>query len=80
MNKYCKAYLVRDLRYFAGWAAEGLDDETVIFIWDDYTVSETPFSDSTVIFNDVTTEWKEFCTTNLHFEVPEELQYAYKTE
>ena len=84
MHKYCKAYRLQDLREFSGWTeanedqAEPLTDDTICYVWDDFTVVRSPVQEQGVIFDAVTPEWKEFCTSTLHFEIPEDLRYAYQ--
>jgi hypothetical protein len=83
MRKYCKAYHLRDIRQFSGWEekrAEGdqeLSDETIVYLWDDFTVVKSPIHKESVLFEAVTPQWKDFCTQVLKFEIPEDLRYAY---
>ncbi len=84
-RKYCKAYHLHDLRQFSNWTEEWADqeselsDETVVYIWDDFTVVRSPITlDKGPIFDQVTPEWQEFCKDRLHFEIPEDLRYAYE--
>lgn len=87
MRKYCKAYQLRELRQFAGWTekpqADGavLNDDDICFIWDDFTVqAKSPFPEQGTLFDDVTPEWRAFCTEQLHFAIPDDLQYAYEQD
>lgn len=84
MRKYCKAYLLKDLRQFSDWketrsdnAAEFTDD-TICYIWDDFTVASSPIQEKSVIFDTVTPQWQDFCQTTLKFEIPADLRYAYE--
>ncbi len=77
MGYYCKAYKLQDLRQFSGWtespAAEGegaLSDQDICYIWDDFTVVRSPIQNKDVLFTAVTPEWRQFCQTVLHFEIP----------
>ena len=78
-RKYCKAYHVKDFRQFAGWSehreADGkqLGEDDVVFLHEDYTVTESIWSNENVIFNNVTPEWQDFCDTVLGFKVPDDL-------
>jgi hypothetical protein len=38
---------------------------------ENYVVTDGIFKDENIIFDDVTDEWKEFCTKELEFEIPE---------
>jgi hypothetical protein len=84
MRNYCKAYKLADLRQFSGWVEkraenEGeLSDDSICYLWDDFTVVRSPVQDKGVLFDDVTPEWREFCATTLQFEIPEDLRYAYE--
>lgn len=83
MRKYCKAYHLRDLRQFRGWkeahaeSAEELSEDTIVYLWDDFTVVKSPIHQESVLFEEVTPEWQEFCAQVLKFEIPEDLRYAY---
>ena len=83
MRKYCKAYHLRDMRQFSGWEAQRtaatpeLTDESIVYLWDDYTVATSPIHQNAIIFANVTPEWQDFCTQILKFTIPEDLRYAY---
>jgi uncharacterized protein len=93
-RKYCKAYLLKDLRRFSGWSESKINwkekkvdenpagaeaeqtsftEEDVVFIHQDYTVTQSMWHDENVLFNRVSPEWKEFCTTSLNFKVLDDL-------
>jgi hypothetical protein len=87
LRKYCKAYHLKDLRQFSGWAEKReeneveLSDDDVVYLWDDFTVVRSPvIPDKGLIFDEVTPEWQDFCKTTLHFEIPEDLRYAYEQD
>ena len=86
MRKYCKAYHVKDLRQFPAWdkATQGdeeLTEDTVVYLWDDFTVVKSPvLAEQGVLWQDATPEWKAFCKETLQFEIPEDLRYAYEQE
>jgi hypothetical protein len=71
---------LRDLRQFSGWKetpAENepeLTDETICYLWDDFTVVRSPVQDKESIFAEVTPEWQAFCQQNLQFAIPADLQ------
>lgn len=79
MRKYCKAYHLRDLRQFSGWTAndQDLSDDTIVYLWDDFTVAKSPIQKESTLFEQVTPAWQDFCTQVLKFEIPEDLRYAY---
>lgn len=84
MRKYCKAYHLKDIRQFATWqetlapGEELLSDEAIIYLWDDFTVVTSPvLPEKGILWNTITPEWQAFCITILHFEIPQDLRYAY---
>ncbi|HEY1348714.1 MAG TPA: hypothetical protein VGF67_03705 [Ktedonobacteraceae bacterium] len=86
IRKYCKAYYLKDLRQFGDWAdkckeeASLLNDDDVVYLWDDFTVVKSPvIPEDGLLFDAVSPQWQEFCATTLHFEIPEDLRYAYET-
>jgi ankyrin repeat protein len=48
-------------------------DQDIAFLHQDYTVTQSMWHGENVIFNQVTTEWKEFCAGALRFKVPDDL-------
>jgi hypothetical protein len=78
MGRYCKAYEVRRLAEFPGWAekargkAASEDGERAFyFLQEDFTVTDGIFLGENVVFDDVTPEWVEFCKGTLDLRVPE---------
>lgn len=50
-----------------------LTDEKIVFIHQDFTVTESIWHDENVIFNQVTPAWEEFCADSLKFKIPDDL-------
>jgi hypothetical protein len=48
-------------------------DEKIVFIHQDFTVTESIWHEENVIFNEVSDQWREFCATALSFKVPTDL-------
>ncbi len=77
---YCKAYYLKDLRRFAGWAqayagpeaVTGLSDDSVVFVHQDLTVTQSMFHGEQVVLDRVTPDWRAFCVTDLGFKVPDD--------
>ena len=75
MRTYCRAYFLRDLRAYAGWAS-GVDtdqadfgDDDIVYLWDDYTVVRSPvLADQGVLWASSTEQWRAFCTDALGFD------------
>lgn len=74
-RKYCTAYHLGDLRKYPSWTSEvqELNDDDVVFLHQDYTVTKSIWAGENVIFDKVTDEWKEFCNNELRFAVPDSL-------
>ncbi|HRC86933.1 MAG TPA: hypothetical protein PK413_15095 [Thermoanaerobaculia bacterium] len=86
MRPYTKAYYLKQLRQFSGWqeiprndSAE-LNDESIVYLQDNFTVVREPFEEEDFIFNSVTPEWKQFCEGTLGFAIPEDLKFMYEEE
>lgn len=85
MKKYCKAYLLGDLRQFSGWSSAAkpeereIADDAPVFLSDEFTVLVSPvgIDKDKLLFDEVTPEWRDFCTTTLKFQIPEDLAFAY---
>ena len=45
-------------------------DSNIVYLQEDFVVTEGIFMDEGVIFDQVTPEWIEFCKNDLKFEVP----------
>jgi ankyrin repeat protein len=83
---YARAYLLGDLRKFSDWREEKinierasengdsreLSDDDVVFLQEDFTVTQLIWPGENVIFNRVTPEWIDFCTQELQFKVPDD--------
>jgi len=71
---YAQAFLLGELRKFSDWHEEKneLTDDDVVFLQQDFTVTELIWPGENVIFNRVTPEWKDFCTHKLRFKVPDD--------
>lgn len=94
MGRYCKAYLVGQIREYPDWTVkrenvrkrtEGEDgneievdrdltDDDIVYLQENFIVTDGVFLDEHVIFDDVTPEWKEFCTTKLEFAIPDDVK------
>jgi hypothetical protein len=85
---YCKAYLLSDLRRFPAWpvdaggvnskgaggdGAETSAGEEIVYLHQDFTVTQSIWHGEDVVFAEVTPEWKEFCSDVLKFKVPDDL-------
>ena len=47
-----------------------IGDEDILYVQEDFVVTDGIFKDENVVFSDVTDEWKAFCRDTLEFEVP----------
>jgi len=72
-RKYCKAYYLDDLRKFAGFGAAAADAPRIAYLHETYQVTRSMWADEEVLFDAVTPEWRAFCTNELAFAVPDDL-------
>jgi len=47
-----------------------LDDDSILYLQENYVVTDGIFKDQNIIFDNVTDEWKEYCHGPLGFEIP----------
>jgi ankyrin repeat protein len=88
---YARAYLLGELRKFSNWREEKinradetgnshqLSDDDVVFLQQDFTVTELIWPGENVIFNRTTPEWIDFCTQELQFKVPDDFDLIAST-
>lgn len=78
--RYCKAFLLKDLRQFKDWSSLSKDqsnelkDDHVVYMLENFMVTTNPLDmdcESDYILKSVTDEWEDFCKTTLKFEVPD---------
>jgi uncharacterized protein len=81
---YAKGYLLGDLRKFSGWHenknSQELSDSEVVFLHHDLTVTQLIWPGENVIFNQDTTEWRDFCSQQLQFQVPDDFDLLASTQ
>ncbi|MBG1263257.1 hypothetical protein [Nostoc commune] len=84
IGKYCKAYLVKQFRQYPQWREQTenirpqkeivdnreLTDEDILYLQENYIVTDGIFQDENIIFDDITPEWQDFCHQTLKFELP----------
>jgi len=56
-----------------------LKDDDILYLQENYIVTDGIFKDENIIFDDATDEWKKFCTEELEFEIPEYEPIEIKT-
>ena len=56
-----------------------LSDDDVVFLQQDFTVTELIWPGENVIFNQTTPEWVAFCTQELRFKVPDDFDLIAST-
>jgi hypothetical protein len=91
-REYARAYLLGELRKFSDWREEKesipadengnsrrLSDGDVVFLQQDFTVTELIWPGENVIFNRITPEWIDFCTQELQFKVPDDFDLIAST-
>ena len=73
IGSYCKAYPSYKFRAFQDWKEpeeRNFDDDEILFLQENYIVTENLYLDEGIIFDDVTFEWIEFCNHSLGFRGP----------
>ncbi|NJL19903.1 MAG: hypothetical protein HC895_02295 [Leptolyngbyaceae cyanobacterium SM1_3_5] len=72
IGKYCKAYLVQQFRQFEQWQEgdRSLKEDDILYLQENYVVTDGIFKDENIVFDRVTPEWQNFCQTVLQFEIP----------
>ena len=53
-----------------------VSDDDVVYLHEDLTVTQSMWHNEQVIFNRVTPEWKNFCTSVLEFRVPDDVEFC----
>ena len=48
-----------------------LSDDTILYLQENHVVTDSIFKDETVIFDDITPAWIEYCQEVLEFEIPD---------
>ena len=62
---------VESSRWGGGGSRAAIDRcKDLLYLQENYMVTDGVFLDENIIFDDVTPEWKDFCTHVLKFEVP----------
>nr|QEO74686.1 hypothetical protein [uncultured bacterium] len=56
-----------------------LSDDVVVFVQQDFTVTQLIWPGENVIFNRITPQWADFCTQELQFKVPDDFDLIAST-
>jgi len=70
LGGYCKAYPVFRLRAYAGWVAHAsrqYADDHVLYLHEDFSVTDGVYAGQDVVFDLRSEEWLEFCRQELKF-------------
>ena len=57
---------------------QSLNNDLVVYLQENYVVTNGVFKDESVIFDQVTSDWKRFCNEKLGFTIPEFIQETTK--
>jgi hypothetical protein len=78
MSVYCKAYQLKQLQAFEGWptGTDAADGESVVFVHDDFSVTEGVVPRAKVLFAGGDEAWRSFCRQQLAFEIPADVTRA----
>jgi hypothetical protein len=81
VRRYCKAFHLSDLRRFPGFReARPLAADAIVYVHQDFTVTESMWHGEDVVFDGVTPEWSRYCTESLGFRIPDDLAPASEEE
>lgn len=86
MRTYCKAYHLKELRRFVGWVespvadAPPLEDDSIVYLWDDLTVASSPILHNSVLFANNSPQWQVFCRETLQFSIPADILAMRQTD
>jgi len=47
-----------------------LNDDSILYLQENYVVTDGIFKDQNIIFDNVTDDWKQYCHEKLAFEIP----------
>lgn len=84
-RRYCRAYPLSELRRFPGWSENKINPASpephtatgeadgIAFLHQDFTVTRSMWQGENIIFNEVTADWQAFCTKELGFKIPNDL-------
>ena len=83
MGSYCRAFYARDFAAFDGWrpdlaqlrdAGAPLEDDHILYLQEDFGVTDGIFQDENVVFADAGMAWRTYCAGVLGFAPPAELE------
>lgn len=57
-----------------------LTDESIVYLQEDFTVTDDIYTDEYVIFDKVTSAWKDFCVNKLGYSIPDDVLEMYKQD
>jgi len=55
-------------------------DDNVVFIHQDFTVTQSMYHNENVIYNNITSEWRQFLEDDIQFKVPDDLDLIVPNE
>jgi hypothetical protein len=88
MGSYCRAFHARDFAAFDGWRPDpaqlrsagadvrtAVEDDEILYLQEDFAVTDGIFLDENVVFADAGPAWRAFCTDVLGFEPAAETEH-----
>ncbi len=57
----------------AGEEDSALNDSSIVYLHQDFTVTRSMWHDEDVVYQEVTPEWRSFCAKDLGFAIPDDL-------
>lgn len=62
----------------SGAAPRALSDDAVVYVQENYVVTDGVFNDENVLFDAVDPDWIAFCEQDLKFVIPDDVVQAYR--
>lgn len=63
-----------------GDSNDSFPDEKIVFVHQDFSVTESMWHNENVLFNDVDSAWEAFCAESLNFKVPDDIDLIVPNE
>lgn len=73
---YCKAYPVKALGSFVDWRRHKLNEDSVVYLHQDFSVTESNRHSENILLDQVSEAWLSYCRDQLKFCVPTDIELA----
>lgn len=59
---------------------QGLTDDSIVYLHEDFSVTQSMWHNESIIFDQIDDDWKKFCSETLHFKVPDDTDLIAATQ